>query len=58
MNSYVEWTKTKFVDLDEAFNFVVDDFFIWQFIIFWKKDYGLMTYCCKYSLNYHKFVVT
>jgi len=28
MNSYVEWTKTKLVDLDEAFNFVVDDFFI------------------------------
>ena len=35
-------TKTKVVDIDELYNFVVDDFFIWNHLVFenivWRCD--------------------
>ena len=38
MTSDGKSTKTKVIDLDENYNFVVDDFFIWNYLM--SQQYG------------------
>jgi len=42
-----EMTKIKVVDLDELYNFVVDDFFIWNHLL--SKNYVQSFYILKFN---------
>ena len=51
-----EMTKIKVIDIDELYNFVVDDFFSWNYLVF-EKLFEVVIFTNSNSINSNKWYI-